>query len=205
LNIERPMEQKSIALIGFMGTGKTTIGWKLAKRLRREFIDVDSVVEHRAGMPIGEIFRSRNGEKKFRGMESGIMMELSGRRNLVLSCGGGVVLNDLNVQILKGSFRTVLLQAAPEAILERLGNDAGKRPLISNVPEDRKMEEIKSLLRQRQPLYEEAADIVVDTTNRITLDIVWEAELKLRLLGMHRWDMAVLKEFPFWKGVMLYE
>lgn len=150
----------SIALIGFMGTGKTAAGKLLAKKLGKEFIELDSEIEKKAGKTVADIFRD-DGEPRFRELEAEAVQTVSGRKNVVIACGGGVVLDTENVFRLKRECVIVCLTASPEMILRRVSGDKHQRPLL-DVPEKEKR--IKDLLELRRPLYDRAADISIDTT-----------------------------------------
>jgi shikimate kinase len=148
----------SIALIGFMGTGKTAVGKKLAVRLGKEFIELDAEIEKEAGKSVADIFRD-SGESHFRDLEIEAVKKIAGKKNIVAACGGGVVLNDINVFRLKQECVIVCLSAAVPEILKR--TSGGQRPLL-NVADREKT--VKKLLESRLPLYEKASDITVDTT-----------------------------------------
>jgi shikimate kinase len=159
----------SIALIGFMGTGKTAVGRLLAKKLGKEFIELDSLIEQKAGKSIPEIFR-QDGEISFRELEIGTVKEISSRKNAVTACGGGIVLNKINIDRLRKECIIVFLTASPEVILERTSLDKNERPLL-RVPD--RASEIEELLKFRQPYYERAADIEIDTS-KLNIDSVAE-------------------------------
>jgi len=161
----------SIALIGFMGTGKTVVGKALAWKLNREFVELDTLIEQKAGKPIPEIFQ-QDGEVAFRELEIEVAKEVSGNKNQVIACGGGVVLNKINIDRLKKDSVIVYLTASPQVILERVsdGGDGWERPLLKA---SNKAEKIQELLRFRKPFYEQAADIRVNTSK---LDIGAVAE-----------------------------
>jgi len=150
----------SIALIGFMGTGKTVVGKALAEKLNKEFIEMDILIERKAGKSIPEIFQ-QDGEIIFRELEIEVTRELAGRKNLVIACGGGVVLNKINIDRLQNEARIVYLVASPRVILERVSGEGETRPLL-NVSD--KVSEIRELLKFREPFYERAADIKIDTS-----------------------------------------
>jgi len=152
--------KSNIALIGFMGTGKTAVGKLLAGRLGKEFIELDAFIEKKAGKTIPEIF-ARDGEIAFRELEIEVTKDVAERENAVMACGGGVVLNQINIDRLRVHSVIVYLTASPEAILERTASDRDERPLL--VAED-KTAKVKSLLEFRRPFYERAADITVDTS-----------------------------------------
>jgi len=149
----------SVALIGFMGTGKTTVGRLLAEKLNKQFVELDELIERRTGKSIAKIF-NKEGEIAFREMEIAVVKEVSGDKNQVISCGGGVVLNTINIERLKLDSRIVLLTASPLAILKRTYAN-NNRPLLNT---DDKLQNICEMLKFRQPLYERAADFTVNTT-----------------------------------------
>ena len=152
--------KNNIALIGFMGAGKTVVGKTLAQRLNREFIETDTLIEQKAGKPIPEIFR-QDGETAFRELEIEVIKEVAGEKNKVIACGGGVVHNKINTDRLKPGAVIVYLTATPQVILKRTSGEGGTRPLL-NVTD--RATEIRELLRLRKPLYERAADFKIDTS-----------------------------------------
>ena len=151
----------NVALVGFMGTGKTVVGKVLAKKLNKGFVEMDSLIEQKAGRSIPEIFQ-QDGEVVFRELEIEVTKEVSSKENLVIACGGGVVLNKINIDRLRNGSIIVYLTASLRVILKRVLSEEGKRPLL-NVPN--KISEIKRLLKFREPFYERAADIKIDTSN----------------------------------------
>jgi shikimate kinase len=159
----------NIALIGFMGVGKTAVGKTLAKKLNREFIELDSLIERKAGKSIPEIFQ-QDGEVTFRELEIEVTKEVSQDKNLVIACGGGLVLNKINIDRLKNDSIIVCLTASPKVILKRTSGDGEDRPLL-NVSD--RVSEIRELLRFRKPFYERAADIKINTS-RLGIDSVVE-------------------------------
>jgi shikimate kinase len=142
------MSKRNIILIGFMGTGKTVTGRVLAERTGMELVDMDSIIEERAGKPISDIF-AQDGEPAFRRMERDLAHVLSQREGLIISTGGGVVLNPDNLTDFRKSGLVVCLTASPETIFQRLENDT-TRPLLSG---DKK-EQIGGILKNRRPLYD---------------------------------------------------
>ena len=140
--------RRNIVLIGFMGTGKTVTGRVLAERTDMELVDMDSIIEERAGKPISEIFAT-DGEPAFRAMERSLARELSQRSGLIISTGGGIVLNPDNTADFQRSGLVVCLTASPEVIFQRLENNT-TRPLLSG---DKK-EQISDILKTRKPLYD---------------------------------------------------
>jgi shikimate kinase len=151
----------NIALIGFMGTGKTAVGRLLAEKLNKKFLEQDSLIEQKAGKSIPEIFR-QNGEISFRELEIAATKEIAREQNAVIACGGGVVLNKINIDRLKESSVVVYLTASPEAILERTSAEEGQRPLL-NV--ENPLRTIRELMKFRRPFYERSADMTIDTSN----------------------------------------
>jgi len=162
----------NIALIGFMGAGKTAVGQLLAKKLGRKFIELDSLIEQKAGKSIPEIFK-QDGEIAFRELEIEVTKETADKKNLVIACGGGMVLNKINIDRLKRESVIVYLTASLRVILKRTLTDGETRPLL-NVPD--KTSEIRELLRFRKPFYERAADVKIDTskldTNAVAEQII---------------------------------
>ncbi|OGO30475.1 MAG: hypothetical protein A2Z29_10800 [Chloroflexi bacterium RBG_16_56_11] len=152
----------SVALIGFMGTGKTVVGKALAHRLGKEFVELDALIEKKAGRSIPEIFRD-SGETAFRALEIEVTGEVAGRKNAVIACGGGLVLNRINIDRLRTECIIIYLTASAEVILKRTSREASSRPLLS-VPD--RLGQIKDLLRFRRPFYERAADMTVNTSRR---------------------------------------
>jgi shikimate kinase len=159
----------SIALIGFMGTGKTVVGRLLAERLGKEFLELDALIEQKAGKTIPEIFQ-QEGEVAFRELEIEAAKEASQKKNVVIACGGGVVLNKINIDRLKKDCLIVYLTASPRVILERTASDENERPLLKS---DNRALVVKELLRFRKPFYERAADITIDTS-KLNIDSVVE-------------------------------
>ena len=157
----------SIALIGFMGTGKTVAGKALAEKLGKEFFELDPLIEKKAGKTIPAIF-NEDGEIAFREFEIEVIKEVSKERNAVIACGGGVVLNKINIDRLKKESVIVYRTASPRVILRRTSRDSEERPLlvIANPALT-----IRELLRFRRPLYERAADTTVNTS-RLNIDSV---------------------------------
>jgi len=162
----------NIVLMGFMGTGKSTVGRALARRLGMQFLDMDLILEERAGKPISRIF-AEEGEPHFRAMERTLSQELSQRSGLVIACGGGVVLNPDNVRDYHRTGLVVCLTAPAEIIFKRTAKDRN-RPLLE---EKDRMRRILELLEKRKRLYA-AIPHQVDTATP-TADQVAEAIIKL--------------------------
>ena len=113
--------KSNIALIGFMGAGKTAVGRTLAEKLGKRFVELDSLIEQKAGKSVAEIFQ-QDGEISFRELEIEVTKEVSRERNLVIACGGGIVLNKINIDRLREESIIVYLVASPEVILRRAVN-----------------------------------------------------------------------------------
>jgi shikimate kinase len=159
----------NIFLIGPMGAGKSTIGRRLARKLKLKFLDSDQAIENRTGARIALIFEIE-GEEGFRKRESEIIEELTNQSGVVLATGGGVVLNPVNRQKLAERGVVVYLRAGLGQLLKRTARDT-KRPLLNT---DNPRERIKELLNTRTPLYEEIADLIVDTDKQPVTQIVEE-------------------------------
>jgi shikimate dehydrogenase len=157
----RTFNRRSIALIGFMGVGKSTIGGHVAKRLKMPHIDVDSEIEKLNSMSIEEIFE-KNGEEAFRRMEANEIERAAGLPGRVISCGGGAVLNKSSMNYLRKHCIIVWLWADFDTILKRTGN-SGVRPLLK--VQNRKSE-IEMLLTFRKPYYADASDLCIGTDHK---------------------------------------
>jgi len=149
---------KNIYLVGFMGTGKTSSGKELARMTRRRFIDIDELIERKEKISIRDIF-SRYGEDSFRKLETKYLKEVSKKDNLVVACGGGIVVKESNISLMKKTGFIVCLKASVNVILKRTACYT-HRPLL-NVKDQKQM--IKALLCKRKPFYSKA-DITLDTS-----------------------------------------
>ena len=158
---------RNIILVGFMGTGKSVVGELLAKKTNMDFVELDEMIETREKMSIKDIFEKK-GEPYFRLVEKEIVKEASARNNIVISAGGGAVIDEENFKNLKNSGIVICLQARPETILKRTKN-LKTRPLL-NVPDPKK--KIEELLAKRAPYYEKA-DHHIDTDN-LTIEQIAE-------------------------------
>ncbi len=161
--------KSNVALIGFMGTGKTAVGRVLAEKLNKEFVELDALIEQKAGKSIPEIFR-QDGEITFREIEIEVAREIASKSNLVIACGGGLVLNKINIDRLKEESVIVYLTASPDIILKRTLSGGETRPLLD--VSDR-ASEIRELLSFRRPFYQRAADIEINTS-KLDVDAVAE-------------------------------
>jgi shikimate kinase len=147
-----------LALVGLPGSGKSTVGRQLARRLGLPFIDADQVIESRLGCSIREFFE-REGEERFRDLESEALDQLTRQHPGVLSTGGGVVLRPLNRQILRERTTVFYLRTTPEEIYRRLRHDKVRPLLQVSDP----LARLRDLFDQRDPLYREVAHHVVDS------------------------------------------
>lgn len=146
-----------IALIGMMGSGKTSIGRLVAKYLDWPFLDADSVLVEQVGCSISDMFSDR-GEQWFRDTESEVLAELAGAPvHSVLSVGGGAVLRQSNRDVLRRSALVIWLRATPETLIQRIGSQPG-RPLLAEDPEGR----IRRLSEERTAIYNDGAHEVID-------------------------------------------
>lgn len=151
-------ELSNIYLVGPMGAGKTTVGRELARRLKRNFIDVDHEIERRTGVRIPTIFEFE-GESGFREREANLIEEICGNSGLVVATGGGVVLRPENRQRLHESGIVIYLHAPPHRLYERTRKDPNRPLLQVKDPEAR----IRELLAERDPLYRETAHLVIES------------------------------------------
>jgi shikimate kinase len=166
----------SIALIGFMGTGKTAVGKALAEKLGKKFVELDALIEQKAGKTIPEIFKQA-GEVAFRELEIEVTKEVARGKNQVIACGGGVVLNKINIDRLRNESIIVYLTASPEVILKRVSGGGAERPLLEA---SNQALTIQELLAFRKPFYERAADIKVDTSKLDVDSVVKQIMNKLK-------------------------
>lgn len=172
----------NIFLVGLMGAGKTTVGRQLAKQLGKTFIDSDQEIETRTGVRIPVIFEIE-GEAGFRKREEFVIELLTAQSNIVLGTGGGVVLSENNRKLLKSRGMVIYLRGNPEQLYERTRHDKN-RPLLQT--ED-PLAKLKTLFLQRDPLYLEVADLVVDTgrqsVSSLTRQLKDKLDLSLKVLA----------------------
>jgi len=176
----RMQGHRNIVLVGFMGTGKTTVGKILAERLGMRFVDMDDVIVEREGKPVSRIF-AEDGEPHFRRAERRLAEELSSQSGWVVGAGGGIVLNRDNILDFERSGHVVCLWAGPETILARVSDDTS-RPLLA---EGDKLRKIGELLEKRRPLYE-AIPLRVDTTGKTPAAVADEIARRVAARGGSR-------------------
>ncbi len=162
----------NIILLGYRGTGKSVISRLLSRQLKRRLFKLDALIEEGVGIPIPEIV-SMWGWARFREIEAKIVEQVTDEaKDAVIDCGGGVVLNDRNIQKLKANGKAVLLTAQFETLLSRLSRDRNKRPPLAEGLswED----EHRKILAEREEKYNAAADLVCDTTDKRPDETVYE-------------------------------
>ena len=164
----------NIVLIGFMGTGKSTIARELAKTHQMNIVEMDEEIVRRRGKSIADIFEEE-GEEYFRDLETALLKELQTKENQVISCGGGAVLREENVRVMKKNGCVVLLTALPQTIYERVKNNTDRPILQGNM----NVEYIASLMEKRREKYEKTADIVIATDGKNVSQICEEMLQKL--------------------------
>lgn len=161
---------KNIILIGYMGSGKSTAAWELHRRNRMEIIDTDSKIVQEQGKTINEIF-AEDGESAFRDLETDYLKRLAEKKNsYILSTGGGMPVREENRVLLKSLGTVFFLKADTDTILERVKHDTA-RPLLQD--KDRRTK-IETMLAERTPLYEAAADYIIATDGKTIEEVVGE-------------------------------
>ena len=154
------MDNKNISLVGFMGSGKSAVSKKLAEILEREVVSSDDIIVQKQRRSISEIFQE-SGEAHFRAVEKNCILELSSKENLVIDCGGGVVIDPENIENLKKGGILVFLEASPEVLYDRVKH-CTNRPLLQV---ENPIAKIKELLDQRKEFYAKA-DFIVNTDGK---------------------------------------
>jgi len=174
------MLKDSIALIGFMATGKSVVGKALKEHLGKDytFIETDLLIVKMAGKSIPKIF-AEDGEALFREYELEACKKAAQLTKSIISCGGGVVLNEINIETLKQKCHIVLLTATSEVIYRRaIGEGKENRPIINK---EEPFKEIEKLLRYREPYYKSSAEYIIDTTEKSIERIVDEILTQTKL------------------------
>lgn len=165
--------------IGLMGSGKTTIGRALARKLNRHFIDSDHEIEKRTGVSIPTIFEIE-GEAGFREREAEVIADLVRQRDIVLATGGGAVLRTENRELLKQSGTVIYLRAPVEELFARTSRDRN-RPLLQTADP---LGRLRELYVQRDPLYQQTAHLIIDTNRQSVHQLV--SDIEVRLQDIHR-------------------
>jgi shikimate kinase len=152
------MGRSNIFLVGMMGAGKTTVGRALAQRMRREFVDTDRVLVERTGVAVATVFEIE-GEEGFRKREASVLAEVCARDDRVVATGGGIVLAAENRRVMRECGTVVYLRARLESLWERTRHDSSRPLLATPNPKAR----LAELLLEREPLYRDAAHVIVDS------------------------------------------
>ena len=169
------MNSNNIFLIGLMGSGKTTIGKILSKKLDKFFFDSDQVIEAELGVKVPLIFEYE-GESGFRERESKVLKDLVTKKNIILSTGGGVILSSKNRELLSSNGIIIYLKADYENLAKRMENDKS-RPLLQGTEI---VSTLKKLFKVRDPLYSSIADFEVNTKNKKAYQI--EKEIRMLII-----------------------
>lgn len=157
---------KNIILIGFMGSGKSSVSNHLSYLLKLNEIDTDKYIETQEKMSIPEIF-SQKGEEYFRDLETKLLTDLQNKNSLIISCGGGMPLREENQKLLKTLGTVFLLTASPKTTFNRVKNN-NNRPLLNN---NMNLEYITKMIESRKDKYLKTADFVIDTENKTISEI----------------------------------
>ena len=172
----------NLFLIGYRGSGKTTVAEALARRLSWPWLDADAELERRAGKSIKEIF-AEGGETAFRDLESAVLADLAALDSHVIALGGGVILREQNRTLLRQRGKVVWLTAAPDTLLARINADPTTSARRPDLTARGGLEEIRSLLAQRTPLYAASADLTVPADLLSPHEIASEIVAALALQG----------------------
>ena len=157
-------------LIGFMGVGKTTIGKQIAALNKVVFIDTDRQIEKETSKSIKEIFET-DGEIAFRKLETDTIRSIN--RKSVIACGGGLPAHNNNIEYLKYKGTVIYLKASTETLIKRLEKNKNKRPLISNLTNEKRLEFIRKILKEREKTYKQA-DYTIETDNKTVKEVLRE-------------------------------
>jgi shikimate kinase len=176
-----PWSVRNLILVGFMGSGKSSVGREIARRCELRFFDTDSVIRQKYGKSIPEIFAT-HGETVFRDEEHQILLRLRGTQHIVLATGGGIVLRPQNRLILRSLGVVVWLTADEEVIWERVSRKQN-RPLLQT---DDPRSTIRSLMATRYPLYRQTADVTVETSGLTHQEVANRILLALRVWATGR-------------------
>jgi len=153
----------NIVLIGYRGSGKSTVGRRLAARLKLKFVDIDDLIEERQGVPISDIVKS-HGWGHFRKLERNTIEEIARGDDLIIAPGGGAVLDTDNVTALRKNGLIIWLKAEKQSLLKRMNQDPGtgtRRPTLTGKGTSDELKEVMSL---REPIYEQVSEIQIDTS-----------------------------------------
>ena len=170
---------RPIALVGMPGGGKSTVGRHLSRRLGSSFVDSDAIIEHHIGCSIRTFFE-QEGEERFRDVESSKLAELLAEHHGVIATGGGIILRDVNRQLLRNHTVCVYLRSTPEELFRRLRHDM-KRPLLQVADP---LARLRELFAKRDPLYRDAAHFVIETGRPSVPTLVNMVLMQLELAGV---------------------
>jgi shikimate kinase len=163
----------SVVLIGYRGSGKTTVGRLLAERLGKSFVDCDDLIVKQAGKSVREIF-AEGGEETFRKLEASAVAKLAKRKDAVIALGGGAMMREENRRTMTDAeHQIVYLRCEPAELLRRIQTDpatSDNRPALTNL--DGGIEEIQSLLSGREPIYKANMSVELDVTNLTPAQVV---------------------------------
>ncbi|MEK6959286.1 MAG: shikimate kinase [archaeon] len=162
---------KNIFLVGYRGTGKTSIGKKLAGIIKASFVDTDELIVKKAGKPIPQIF-AEDGEPKFRELESQVLLDVCEQDGQVVGCGGGMVTRDINIENMKKNGTVFLLKSDAKTIFNRIYRDNNRPALTDKDP----FEEIVHMLEKRKDMYEKAKNFEIDTSK----DSVYDCAIRIQ-------------------------
>jgi len=157
-------------LIGFMGVGKTTIGKQIAAINKVIFIDIDSQIEKETSKSIKEIFET-DGEIAFRKLETDTIHSIN--KKAIIACGGGLPAHNNNIEYLKHKGIVIYLKASTETLIKRLEKNKNKRPLISNLTNEERLEFIRKILKEREKTYKQA-DYTIETDKKTVKEVLRE-------------------------------
>ena len=180
MRMHKQRQPANLALIGFMGTGKTSVGRLVAEALGFEFLDTDELIQNRTCRSIPDIF-AKDGEPAFRDLERQVVAELATREKTVISTGGGLPTNAENLAALRSYALVVCLWASPEKIWERVRHQS-HRPLLHDADPQKK---IRDLLATRKPFYQQA-DVLMDTDQRSAREVAQQIVLQFKLAARDR-------------------
>jgi shikimate kinase len=164
------LQDRPVFLMGYRGTGKTTVARLLAERLEYDWVDADDQVERLAGKSIAAIFADQ-GEQAFRDLEAHVVADLCSRRRLVVALGGGAVLREANRAAICQAGPVVWLTAGVDTIARRMGADRSTTSRRPNLTRAGVMAEIETVLTQREPIYRACATFEVDTDTKTPAEI----------------------------------
>lgn len=166
---------KNIIFVGYMGSGKSTISQKLGKNLKKTVLDLDNIIAEKAGISINAIFET-HGESYFRRLETEVLKEAMNRKGVIISCGGGIVLKDENLDIMKENGIIIWLKVSPETTFKRT-RMSDDRPLLKN----KSVEDIKKMMQAREEYYKKAAHFEMCADKKKIDDVIREIKQFLNL------------------------